>query len=679
MRHGFKNRTLCGIISVCLCLAFWEGGAIPIRAAAAIPISLKQAQALALANNKSYKKIQTKVSLQRVKYAEAVKSIWLKQKDMMTFRWSPLLSFKFPEWPDLADSYDWQYKPIQIQCELTTLLHELEDVQFKTKETVSNLYTEAYIAQEKAAFAESQKLEIETTLSRNQIRVQTGEASQSDVDKMEQSLEKLESDISLRKRELENLKKKITGLIQLDISSGFRLENPLADAEITRDILTALTEYTLEHDQGYYEAKMNSRLGRISLELNEKLIDKKYGSKMNGIRAYVNQAKDGEDMDEDAFKAAYDNFLETIERPWNGNIQILFIKIPKEWFKGSLDGVRYIEDDPYVLYTNSLEYVELREEEALVKQSLETSVTDSFEAAITAQNSYQSLQKETEKQRQELEKTRLKNQTGEITYEELKNAQDSYEEIQLQTLDAGAAFSELLYSFDRLTCGGITAYLVGELTGLERIWGGDSVLEETELEGAVYYIRTKAEDNVFLLGIQLPENFSLSVTDFELWVNGIRIGERTAAGTELKHLTLALDGIDKASLRLFEGDTFLDECEIDPMVSSGELKVSGGYEVISTETKHAVADFTCHTDNRLGLTVLSFQAKAGEALSFYQVQDLDGNVLFHDTQISINDSFSYLALAGRNLKNLQVIFYDAKGEPLYTAYLDESRMEAVVE
>lgn len=683
MKHTIWKRTvhilLSAIFCAISCAAAFPYESSQVMAAYEVPLSLKQAQTLALSNSKAYKKITTKINLQNVKYAEAIKSIALKQKNMKTFRWTPLLSFKFPEQPDLADSYEWQYKPIQIQYGLTSLYHELADLKYEITEKVSNLYVQAYISQEKISFARQKKSAMEETYKRNRILLKTGEASQADVDKMEQSLKKLDSDISLKQRELETAKSKMTEIIRLDVTYGYRFENPMLTVNIERSALSSLTDYTLENDHGYYEAKMNSRLGLISLELNEKLMNGHYGSKMNSIRPFVNQAKKGAEIDEDAFKAAYDNFLYTIEKPWNGSIRILFIKIPKEWFKGSLDGVRYIEDDPYVLYTNALEYTDLKNEEESVRSALVTNVTDSFEAIVTAQNAYSSLEKEMLRQEKAVEKALLSNQLGELTYEELRAEQDSYESLQTDTMDALASLSELLYSFDRLTCGGVSKYLSGELTKADASYGGSSFLTEESAEGAAYYIRSKVEDNLFLFGIIIPDDYSLNVTDFELWVNGTQIGERTAATSELKHLTLALEGIDKATVRLYDGDTFLAECEIDPMVSSGALEVTGGYRVTQTKKERAVAAFSCTMDEELGTAILRFQKKTGESIAFYQIQDSSGKAVYQNVQIPLEEPFRYLALAGQDLESLRVVFYNADGEKLYQARLDETAMEAVVE
>ena len=534
-------------------------------------------------------------------------------------------------------------------------------------------------ARKKIAFLDEARISQEETLERNRARVKTGEAKIADVEKMEDSLEKLVTDVSQAMREMETLKKKITAMAGVDVRIGYRFENPLISVSPNRDALPTLVEHTLENDHGYYEAKLNSRLGLLSLETNEKLMKQHYKGKMDWIQSYVDQAKEGKEIDGDAFQAAYDAFLGEIEKPWNGDIRILFIKIPKDWFKGEQDGVRYIEDDPYILYTDALEYVDLKNEEDTVKSSLKTSVGDSFEAIVTTWNSYLSLQETAGKQETAMDKALLLNRLGELSYEGLRAEQDAYKQAQMEELEALGEVSALLYSFDRLTCGGMTKYISGQLTAMEPAYGGDSFLSAEELNGASYYIKTRAEDHVFLFGIVIPEDFSLSVSSFELWVNGTQVGERTEAGQELKHLTLALDGIEKAAVRLYDGEKFLDECQIDPEASSGELEITGGYEIVPAGSGRAVATYTCTTDKILGITEITFRPLAGEKIAFYQIQDLNGIGMGASTEIPTEESFSHLSVAADDLENIRAVFYDERGNLLYTARLRETTMEAVAE
>lgn len=569
------RRAFCMILCFAIiCLKF----PVPSRAAETA-LTLEQARALALAGSKEYQKIKTKLSLEQAKYTDAVKSIWMKQKDMMTFRWTPLLTFKFPEWPDLADSYEWQYKPVQIQSEITALMHELNDTKYGIIEETSLLFTDAYVIQEKLAFTEERLEKLEDTIQRTEWKLKLGEASSSDLDTLYKSREKITGELSLLKHNADTAWDKLAGRTGLDAAgtsglSGYHLENPLAWAKADRNILAGLTDYTLKNNQAYYEAQLDSKLGKLSLELNERLMKKQYGRKMDGIQVFLNQAKQGQEIEEDVFMDAYGRFLETVDKPWNGSLKILFLKIPKEWFKGSLDGVRYIEDEPYALYTAALEYADLLKEEENVRSELAGQVAESFEAMISAGKAYRSLEESAEEEAGLLEKNQALNQLGKLTLEELKLEQESYDELQIQVMDALAEYSRLLYSFDRLTCGGFTRYLNGEDLDMTASSGGESYLEG-EPQEASYYIRTIIEEQMFELGISLPDGFTPEITDFELWVNGVQIGERTPAAESIRHLTLALDGIDTAFIRLYNSDELVSECEIETMVSTAPLFGAG--------------------------------------------------------------------------------------------------------
>ena len=116
-----KKRVISALLVMILIL-----GIIPTEKiwAADKVLTLKQAQNLAISNDKEYKKILTQIEFQQIKYSSAIKSIAMKQKNMRTFRWTPLLSFKFPEKPTLADEYEWVYKPLQITCTINELKHQ---------------------------------------------------------------------------------------------------------------------------------------------------------------------------------------------------------------------------------------------------------------------------------------------------------------------------------------------------------------------------------------------------------------------------------------------------------------------------------------------------------------------------------------------------------------------------
>ena len=628
-------------------------------------LSLQQAQKVAIAKSSKRVKILNKIELQEIKYSAAVKSIQMKKKNMSTFRWTPLLSFKFPEQPTLADEYEWQYKPLQITSTISSLQHQLLDDQLETKESVSNLYVQIYINQEKIAFLEENLEQAQTTLTRNQARLAVGEATQSDIDKLQQSIDRLTTDISLQKRSFETNKSKLSKLINQDVTTGYTFQNPLQQADIPRNILDNLIQYTLDNDQSYYEAKMDTRLAYTGMNMMESMMRSQYGNKMNNIMPFINQIKAGDSVDSGAFKNAYKQMLDNVDAPWNGTKKILFIRIKKEWFKGAVDGSRYVEDDPYALYTGALEYMDALKEQNSLQDELTNSVKSGFETLKTAQIAYNDAQKSCDILEQEVEKNTRLNLLGKVSYEELSDLQEEYRNQESETLDLLAEYTQLLYSYDRLTCGGITAYLEGADVDMKAAQGGNSFIAK-ELEGkAYYYINYRVEDNIFVMGVSIPDNYSLDITDYALYVNDMQIGDVTPIDEELEHLALDLDQVDKAQIFLYDGQELVDVREIDSSVNQAELPINGGYTLEHKESVQTVATYIYTLQKTTNTVSMKITPKDSEQIAYYRLTDTDGNAVNGDELIPIDEEFTYLSLLVGNLSGLNIIFYDSQEQELY--------------
>lgn len=628
-------------------------------------LSLQQAQKVAIAKSSKRVKILNKIELQEIKYSAAVKSIQMKKKNMSTFRWTPLLSFKFPEQPTLADEYEWQYKPLQITSTISSLQHQLLDDQLETKESVSNLYVQIYINQEKIAFLEENLEQAQTTLTRNQARLAVGEATQSDIDKLQQSIDRLTTDISLQKRSFETNKSKLSKLINQDVTTGYTFQNPLQQADIPRNILDNLIQYTLDNDQSYYEAKMDTRLAYTGMNMMESMMRSQYGNKMNNIMPFINQIKAGDSVDSGAFKNAYKQMLDNVDAPWNGTKRILFIRIKKEWFKGAVDGSRYVEDDPYALYTGALEYMDALKEQNSLQDELTNSVKSGFETLKTARIAYNDAKKSCDILEQEVEKNTRLNLLGKVSYEELSDLQEEYRNQESETLDLLAEYTQLLYSYDRLTCGGITAYLEGTDVDMKAAQGGNSFIAK-ELEGkAYYYINYRVEDNIFVMGVSIPDNYSLDITDYALYVNDMQIGDVTPIDEELEHLALDLDQVDKAQIFLYDGQELVDVREIDSSVNQAELPINGGYTLEHKESVQTVATYIYTLQKTTNTVSMKITPNDSEQIAYYRLTDTDGNAVNGDELIPIDEEFTYLSLLVGNLSGLNIIFYDSQEQELY--------------
>lgn len=658
--------TLAAVLALCQILT-----AVPCIPAYAADktLTVEAARKMALADNDTYTGFQNKLTLAKVQYDQSVKSLRLKEKNQRTFRWSPLLSFHFPEKPDLADEYSYTYKPLEMQSKIDKLEHQLNDCVYGIYEKVELEFIKVYVLQERISFNEDRVKTYETTTAKNRVRLLLGQANKSDIDAMEKKVKTLNNTLASDKRKYESEKEKLSDLVGVDVSLSYQFASPFADADLPRDQLDQLISTTLDQDDSFYQTKVDTANGLLALNINYNLMKNHYGSKMNLIDSFVTQARNGKKLDSAAFKLRYNELLNKVDEPWQGKKKILFIRFPKEWLKGAIDGVRYVEDEPYALYEAAIEYQSLLKEEESAKKELTSTVKDYYENYVSARNTSRSLEDDEKSKKAELKKASLSNMMGKMTYEEYGAVQEEYEDLQMDKLDAQAAYSEILYSLNRLTCGAISSYIRSSSTSLSQASGGQSYVVEDEGDGVYYYIHSLVSGNLFEFGLSVPDDFEPEITDYELWVDSVQIGDRTPADQSIRHLALDIQNVNRAFVRLYNGDTFVDDCDFDAQTYSGKLSVKS-YRVETREGK-TVASYETDT-TASGLFRLKIKPQAGEAIEYFNIKTEDGNYLLSDAKIPVSQKFQYLAMAKSSLDSLIISFYDKDQKLLYEGTFNTS-------
>lgn len=648
-------------------------GAQPPQAVLAVgknTIDISVIKSTALYQSAAYEQVENKLELAQAKYVQSVKKLKLKEENQRSFRWSPLLNFKLPEKPDLADEFDYTYTPLALQSEIDQLEHERGDTVYAVYEAVELNFVEAYRLQEMIAFNEERLDAARRTLQKNRARFAIGQAKESDITAMEQKVDRLEKTIAADMRSLSAVTEKLGNQTGLNLSS-YTFVSPYVDAKMDRQMLESLIEYTLDHSDTYYKAQCAAGNALLSLNTNYDLMKKQYGAaNMSLIDTYVNQVKNGEKVSTRAFKSAYNRLLTAVDDPWRGNFKILFIRIPKVWLKGAIDGVRYVEDEPLALYESAIEYQNARAEETAAKNEITGQVKDTFENYVSAKNACVNIRESIDRKKEELEKGAALNALGQMTFEEYQEVQEEYESLQADYLQAQADYSGILYSFNRLTCGRVKDFFTGDGMGMTVGEGGTSYVVADEGEGVYYYIRTLASGTAFELGIDVPEDYDeVSITDFELWVRlgteQVQVGGRIPVDGRLKHLQLDIGSVDRVFIRLYNGGEFIDDCEIRPSEYSGRLNIVTGYRIEKSEDSKLGTYAVETTDT--GLALLSITPKAGEGIAGYTIQDADGVSLLDGSVVPVKEAFRYLSAAANDLEELTILFYNAEGEELYKA------------
>lgn len=669
MKRSSFNRIVSAVLCLAVCVSLLSS--LSGAEAASKALLLEQAQKLALANSSDLTKKQNEIILKKMKYVEAVDGIKAKVKNLRSFRWTPLLSFKFPQQLDLVEEFELNIKPITLQAEIDTLTHELNEIRLSTLADVNKQYTDLYILQEKISFTEERLAGSQQELTQNEARLITGDATEADVEKMRSSVDALKTELSNLKSKFESGKTKLSDTIKLDVSSGYTFRNSLKTLSLPREQLDSVINYALANDHTYYVAKAAASTALLNLNAYESLMKNQYGGKMNYIQSYINQSKQGQDVDYAAFQMKYKEMIKALDKPWAGSIRILFFRFTLEWFKGAISGSRYIEDEMYAVYTACMEYAAAEKERAAAEKELRSSINEAYDTLIVQFKAYESAQALSDKASATLDKVLALNKVGKAEYSEVKDARDNYQEMQLEAVDALATYNTLLYDFDKTTCGAITLYMKGE--GIETGAGGsgDSYSEIDPISDPYYYIYSKVADLTFTIGVSIPEGFEPAIDGFEIWVDATQIGQRTKTGEELTHLLLDYQENPDMTIRLYNGDEFVCECVIDASVPRDVLPIEGDYGD-EAEKEVVLGSYTVDTApiGELSTSALTLKLNSDVDAKTYTIEYGEHGSVFTSEKQSIDQSLSYLTILIASLEDVTLKLYDRNGELTYTARFD---------
>ena len=671
----FCKKAVC----VVLCLSFivcsnsYFGKGTTAEAAKGQTLSLTKAKQLALANSESYNKIKNTIILKEVSYDNAVKALQLKKKNLTTLRWSPLLNFKLPQKLTLDQESEFKLKPMQLQNEISGLRHDLNDEIFAVYEKVSSQFTKVYTLQESIEFGEDQLVKKEEALAKNEGRLAKGEASQKDVDSLRNAVDTLTKKIAENKRNFEAEKEKLKDIINLDITVGYTFKNPYLGNSLPRSVLNDFIQYTLDNDQSYYEAKYNSAFALTTLNYNSGLMRENFGDDVFYISGYINAIKAGQKVDSSAFKLQYAKMLEDVDEPWRGKKRIfLFVKVPRVWFKGATDGSRYVENDPYMVYTNALDYQSALSDQKTLKADLTQQVKDGFENLVSAYNSYMTLVDSVADQEKEVDGLLILNTLGKCEMSEYMDACTQLEDYQNNMQTALDTYTTLLFQYDRLTCGAVSKYFKNTGIDFDLAESGTSYIvnQEENIEGCQYNIEHVFEDSMFRFNIYVPDDFQTNITHYEVWVNGVQVGnERTEIDKTLVHLTLEFESVESAYVRFYENDSYIAQAPFDAESYRGPLDIPGQYTVEPASDTIDVGSYEL-SDTEFGMISLQFSFKPEEKVCYYNLTDRNGKPFIDENLLEATKPFRYLRILEQSLNDVIVVCYDENKTKLYDAYLN---------
>lgn len=690
------HRVLAFVLMLCLMLPMAADLVSPEMAtvSAARMLKLSTAKSVSIAYSDKIESLELQIDGKESARVSAVRSIREKYRSNRTFRYTPLLNFKFPTAPDQAESFEFTYKPIQLQYEIDDLKHKVTDEKLKEYEKVSNIYIDIITSQAEIAFLNARIDSMTEAVAKNEARVALGEATQAQVDQQKQKLDGYKSSLATEQGKFQRAKEKLGKEVGFSVTTGYRFEEAFVTSSIDRDTIAYLQAYALDRDHAVFEAKQNEELARLALMTNYQLLKGQYGGDMSMISQYIQDAIDGNKINKRAFKKQYDAFLKKVDAPWAGSYKILFFSFPKEWFKGSIDGIRYVQDDPYVLYSNALDYESALKDYNNACDEVRSAVEEGYDTFIEARKNYIAAQKDINIRRNQLVVDEALNALGQLSLDEYETENSEYEDARSELKAALSTYSSTLYSYDRTTCGGLSAYLTEESLmsqagiagtgGLGAPEPGDDL--ERELadmsaiikKGITYSIKDIVDSEEFMLYIDVPEDFDVDITHFELWSDGRQIGERVAVGDSIRHLRLTVEDVSTVFIRLYNGEEKVDDCSFDPSFNYGPLNLTVDHED-PVAPEQIIGTYTVDEDNTTDTIKMRFEFdqnavqrlyQLGTPVYYYNMSAEQNLYLFSDELISADTPFQYMSFIKNDIGALTIRMFDEEGEYIGGAYFN---------
>ncbi len=700
--HGKENFTvkcikagkrILGIsLSVCLLAPFLSSFAPASEVYAARLMRLSTAKSVAVARSEKIEALELQIQSKQAAKESALRAIREKERNMSTFRWSPLLDFSFPTEPDEAEAFEFRYKPTQLQYDIDTLNHKITDQKLTEFQDVSSIYMDIITAQVEVTFLKQRITNMETAIVKNKARLAEGTVSQDTIDQQQSKVDGLKESLASEERKLLRAEEKLSDKLGFSVTSGYVFEEAFTSTNIDRDNIEYLQVYARDRDQTVYEAKQAEELARLALMTNFELCRGQYGNNIGMISTYVQQAMDGSPVNKKAFKKDYDDFLKKIDEPWTGKKKILFFSFPKEWWKGDIDGIRFVEDDPYVLYQSALDYESALKEYNNAVKELNTAVSDGFDNYIETRRAYVTAQRNLVRLQQKLIYDEALNALGQLSLDEFEAELEEYENSRSALNEALTLYTSTLFEYDRTTCGGASAYFTEESLATQAGYGGLNTPEgygslEADLarmnavvkKGATYSIRPIVDSQEFMLYINITDDFEYDVTHFELWSDNRQIGERVAVGESIRHLRLTIQDVDSVFIRLYNGNTFVDDCTIDPTVSYGPLNITVAHVIEDEDLSDPIGSYTVEEDTNTEMIKIRFtfdvnavkrNYSLGTEVAFYNLSTERNLYLFSNDLIEADTPFTYMSFIKGDLGKLTVRLFGEDGSYIGGASFD---------
>lgn len=630
--------------------------------------------AMAESNSEGVKTVKIDKIQKEIELKQAKDGIKDTRKNESTVRFSLLFNIKFPEKHGMPKEIELVMKVPQIQSEIAVLKEQLGYEQLKSSTEAQLLFYDVLQAQYDLDFYEKRLEEAEILLKQVKSQLKIGDGKLEDVEYMENLVKNYEKSLNSSITSLDRKKEKLGELIGKDVRIGYTFEEYLPETTIVRSQLTDIINYSLENDFNLYTASQDRKYAEKEVEEVLSIYKSQYSKYIGDIESYIKSHEDKE-IDYDEFIQMYNHTLTKIDSPWAGvyviNLLFFKIKIPKEWFKGTYSGTRYMEDQKYALFVSLVERDKARKEEENVKKELINSIKDSYEILKQMQKSYEDAKTNLDNMEKNYNAALQENKLGLVSFSSLESTRASMYEQQKTLYEMQIEYAKALTDFDLITSGYVSNTLIAGSSVTGDYEAGNTFADSFESEiqdgtAAKWYINTSSTEYNFSFGLEIPSEYD--VDKYELYYNNQKIGDKTAINKNIVHLAITYADTTIMQVKLYKGDTLKYIAYFDGSDYEGELvlqKAENAISPLESETM-AIGQWSfLETDILRG--EFSFAVNSNYDYDKYVI-------LYNDIQlaeVNKDESFKTLRLYFSNVEQLKIRI-DKQGKEVRTFYLEKT-------
>ncbi|MFI3174333.1 MAG: TolC family protein [Bacillota bacterium] len=530
-------------------------------------MTIEKAVELAIANSFSIQEVKVDLIKKDIELKQAHAAIKDIRKKETTVKFSLLFNIQFPEKHDMPQEIELITKVPTIENEIVVLeeklVYETLNVQTQTETAYYNVLSEINGLEQ----TEQQLTATNQSLVTTENQWKRGEAPKTDVEYLESLVRDLETAKQKYLTNIDIKQKVLSSLVGTELRYGYNFTPYFPELYLERAELSEMTAYALEHNFDLFEKIQARKLAETEAESILQIYKSRYGSYINDIEAYI-RSQEGKTMDYDYFIEKYNHTLTSIDSPWAGafTINLIFfrISIPKEWFKGDLSGVRYMDDQKYALFVALVDRDKARNAEANAITALEDEIYQEYSTLKQMESAMQTAETSLLVAETDYDTKLLENKRQLVTFTTLESAKAAFYASQSNLYEMRLEYAKTLSALNLKTGGYVNDRLQGVDVSNVTLESGESFMGQ-----ATWKINQTITEYTFEFGVDIPDDYNVS--QYELHYEEARVGNRTAIDETIIHLPLTYADSTLMEVRFYDDGVWTYTATFDGGQFEGEL------------------------------------------------------------------------------------------------------------